>query len=154
MHVEKGFTLIEMLIVVAIIGILSAIAYPSYVDYIVRARRTDAINQLQASAQYLERNMTANNCYNRVTPLDCAQQSGAELTLPPGYVHSPAGSAIPVYKISFLKGPERSSYTLQAVPEGKQTQDPCGTLTLDNIGVRGAASGVNVKSCWTGGRGN
>jgi type IV pilus assembly protein PilE len=59
----RGFTLIEMMITVAIIGILASIAYPAYQDYVRRAARADAKAVLMETAQFMERHFTTNNAY-------------------------------------------------------------------------------------------
>ena len=67
-HRESGFTLIELMITVAIIAILAAIAYPSYTQYVRRAHRADAKTALLSNAQFLERNYTESNLYHKTDP--------------------------------------------------------------------------------------
>ena len=76
----RGFTLVELLIVVAIIGILAAIVYPSYQDSVRKSRRADAKAVMAEAAQFMERFYTENFCYsNRRTAAGCA---GAAVALP------------------------------------------------------------------------
>ncbi|OIN91573.1 MAG: hypothetical protein AUJ20_10590 [Comamonadaceae bacterium CG1_02_60_18] len=116
------------MITVAIIGILAAVALPSYTSYVQRASRADVKSILLENAQYMERYFTTNNTY-----------VGATLQ----NVQSPkSGSAR--YNLSFSAGPEASSFTIQAVPTSAQASDSCGTLTLSNTGLQTPST----AGCW------
>lgn len=134
-HLNKGFTLIEMMITVTIIGILSSIAYPSYISYINEAHRADAKAILMQSAQDMERVYTANNSYSSGT----LSQS----------VSPVSGTAL--YNIVFATGqPTASTYTILASPiTGSAAEnDPCGTLSINQLGVKTVTGSASVSDCW------
>jgi type IV pilus assembly protein PilE len=130
MH-QTGVTLIELLIVVAILGILAAVAVPSYQNYLAEARRTEAEAVLVESTQVLERYYTEQNTY-----------VGSSLP----YAEAPKDGTTKYYDISFGTGPTATSYTIRAVPKGAMLNDSCGTLTLTHTGVKGSAG--TVDTCW------
>jgi type IV pilus assembly protein PilE len=138
-HKTQGFTLIELMIVVAVIAILGAIAYPSYTEYVRRGHRADARAGLLQAQQWLERGSTATGVYPTTLP--------AALTW--------AGDASKRYDIGFADDNTNAAFTLTATPRagGSQAGDKCGTYTLSNTGLRGAngktagESGYDA-SCW------
>ncbi len=134
---NKGFTLIEMMIVVVVISILAAIAYPSYQDYVRRAKRADAQSALLELAQFMERHYTANGTY---------LAAGAAPNLP--FTEAPKDGTNKNYDLSFAATPTASGYTLRAVPKGSMAGDACGTLTLSNTGAKGQAAGATLAACW------
>lgn len=128
---QKGFTLIELMITVAIVGILVAIAYPSYLDFIRSAKRADAKADLVELAQWMERQFTVNGTY---------LVSGAAPALP--FVKSPSDGTETAYSLSVSAA--RSTYTLTATPSGSQADDTCGTMTVTQTGAKTAAD----TDCW------
>ena len=130
---QKGVTLIELLITVVIVGILAAIAYPSYQTYVARANRAEAEGILMENAQFLERNYTTANRYD--------QDSAGNATALPFTTSPKTGTA--KYSIAAAYGAAPSqTFTLTATRTGTMTGDSCGDLTLDNTGVKLPAN------CW------
>ncbi|GAB5480072.1 MAG: type IVa pilus pseudopilin TppA [Marinobacter nauticus] len=129
---NAGFTLVELMIAVAIIAIIAAIALPLYQNQVEQTRRTTAQSDLLELAQWMERRYSNGFDY---------RDGGNNPVLP--FTQSPqTGTAF--YNISFSVNATRDTYTLQAVPTGAQANDDCGTLTLNDEGVRGAAQ----AGCW------
>lgn len=131
-----GFTLIELMIVVAIVGILAAIAYPSYQRYVQDSRRSDARANLVQLAQFMERYYTANGRY--------VDAGGNAPALP--YNEAPRDGADKYYDLQ-LNPVTAQAYTLQAVPKGAMAGDRCGTLSITQAGVKAVTSGT-VDECW------
>ena len=133
---QKGFTLIEVMVVVAIVGILSAIAYPSYTEYIARGHRAEARANLLQAAQWMERAATANGTYPTASSAASAIAAlEAQLKMDRYSI-----------KVDSTNG---SSYTLTAAPKGAQLKDKCGSYTLTQSGKRDVASAtLSVAECW------
>ena len=136
----RGFTLIEVMIVVVIISLLAGLALSSYGSYIRKARRADAKADLLEIAQLLERNRTESNRFHQ----DAAGNAVNLTTI--GITQSPQqGQAF--YNLTLASA--ANTYTITATPAGSQQKDTqCGTLTLNQAGVRTESGSGTVADCW------
>jgi type IV pilus assembly protein PilE len=131
---SNGFTLIEVMIVVAIVGILAAIAYPSYSDYVERGRRNDAKAVLLEAAQYMERRYMERRDYTVVTTTDLTNA---------GLGKSPRDGAA-WYNIT--PATTATTFTLTAAPKSGWTPRICGSLTVNQLGSKGSSG--TTDECW------
>ncbi|MFI8397145.1 pilus assembly protein [Pseudomonas sp. Choline-02u-1] len=127
---SRGFTLIEIMIVIAIIGIILTISIPSYNEYVKKGRRAEVVSLLSEQAQTLERFYTRNNAYTGVTGLSTGNDF---YTITPTLTDQ-----------TFVLTATRKTGSAMAT-------DKCGDFTLTNTGVRSmnnAIAGVTAKDCW------
>jgi len=133
---NAGLTLVELMVVVAIIGILSAVALPNYSEYVRRGHRTDARTGLFQAAQWMERAATANGVYPLELPAALTWQDLPDKR----------------YTIGFAEGNSAARYTLVATRKpGAQQRDRCGNYTLSHNGHQGnlqLAQGSSTAECW------
>lgn len=131
MKKAAGFTLIELMIVVAIVGILSAIAYPSYQSYLMKGRRASAQTHLMDIAQRQQQYLLDARSYADLTTLN---------------VTTPADVS-QYYTIAITPASPTTTFTVRATPKvgTQQAGDPCGVLEIDNTGAKTAAQ---TSGCW------
>lgn len=135
MRREKGFTLIELMIVVAVLGILAAIALPSYTQHMVKARRVAGATCLMEMAQFMERYQTTHMSYEV-----------------PGLPDTACKQEVKDHYVIETSATAKASYTLTATPQGTQSSKDtlCGTLSINQAGVRSVtgSAGSNVSKCF------
>jgi type IV pilus assembly protein PilE len=137
---QSGFTLIELMIVVAVVAVLSALAYPSYSEYVERGRRKDATAVAMEAQQFAERFFTENRTY-----------VGAGAAMPTSFSKSPREGSKVWYNISFT-GEAANGYTVSIVPNSWSPR-ACGTMTINQLGIRSvsypaSASADDVNNCF------
>ncbi len=134
MKSQRGFTLVELMIVVVIAGILAAIAYPSYNQYVTKSKRSAAESFMLTVANRQEQYMLDARSY-------AATLSALGLTTP--------SDVAPNYSVA-LSGVTSTTYTITATPTGaQQTNDTkCANLTLNQTGAKGISGTGSVAACW------
>ena len=135
----KGFTLIELMIGIAVVSILTMIAVNSYSSYLIRAYRSEAQATLLQGSQYMERIRLENGSY---------KPGGVAPTLPAGLAQSPASGTLR-YAIA-LDATSTTTFTLTATPSSSiAAQEICGNLIVDHSGLKAFSAGTgDMKTCW------
>lgn len=136
---QKGFTLVELMIAVAIVGILTSVGYPSYQSHVRKAKRVEAQGALVSFATAMEQWRVENNSYKAGSDgTDMSQIFASQV---------PTDGGTKTYTLSLVS--DATSYTLTATPDGAQASDVCGTLTLKNTGEKGAnGTSPDTAGCW------
>ncbi|UAW97904.1 type IV pilin protein [Halopseudomonas nanhaiensis] len=125
-----GFTLIEVMVMVAIVGILAAIAYPGYLEHVRQTRRAEVTALMLENAQLLERHYTRHGAYDSGTLGGLATQAPA------------SGTA--VYTLALVAGADSYTITATAQPGGIMAGDVCANYSLNQVGRRGPSD----ARCW------
>ena len=138
----QGFTLIELMITVMVLGILAAIAYPQYGQYVTKARRTEAKAALARVQGAQERYFTVNNKYSS-NPADLKVLACAAQTTGSGDTCDQGSHVI---TIAVTGGADATGYTLTAAP--KLADALCGTLGIDNLNTKTETGTGGLADCW------
>ena len=126
-----GFTLISLMVMVAIVGILAAIAYPSYINQVRDSRRTEAISLLMRAANKQEQYYAIEQTYaDSMEKLDLPDNTEGEW-----------------YNVAVTKDSE-TEYTIKASPQNDQTNDDCGTFSIDETGEKSVGGSESAEACW------
>ena len=135
----RGMTLIELMIVVAILGIITAIGYPSYLDYVKKTRRAEGMGELLELADRMERHYSDTGTYD--------QTDGSDMTAATIYRSTSANS---YYTLSIAAGTNNVTFTASAAPtsKGQQNTDKCGTFTIRADGIKTVSGGsLSAADC-------
>ena len=144
---NSGFTLIEIMIGIAIVGILAAIAVPSYLKIVARSNRAAAQAQLLQAAQYMQRFYAANDSYLS----DRTGNKTVDQVMPASLQSAPQGGTVSLYQLDWVNNaPSQSTFTLAMVPVAGQSManDPCGSFTITQTGLKGVTGSWTVAQCW------
>lgn len=134
---QRGFTLIELMIVIAVLGVIIAIAYPSYTEQVRKSRRAEGMGELLELADRMERFYSDRGTY-----------AGASLGTAATNIY-PASSENGYYTLSIVSQ-TATDFSVSAAPtaKGNQNDDRCGTFTLTGQGVKSVSNATYLDECW------
>lgn len=136
----KGMTLIELMIVIAVLGIIVAIGYPSYQDQVRKTRRAEGIGELLELADRMERHYADLGTYDQADGSDMTAAAIFRSTTTNGY-----------YTLSVDAGTNNVSYTVRATPtsKGNQNKDKCNTFIINSLGNKSlSGNSIPLEQCW------
>lgn len=146
----RGFTLVEAMVIVVILGVLAAIAYPSYLNQVRKSKRVVAKSALLDAANRQERLFFERRAYGSdmtelgyETLMVSFDRNSAPTTV--------SGEAVYTVSVETINGSGcgvAPCYKLRAVPQGDQAKDACGTFTLTSSNARGVSTSTPVSQCW------
>jgi type IV pilus assembly protein PilE len=131
----RGFTLIEAMIVVAILGLIAAFGYPAYRDQVIKSHRADGMSALLELADRMERHYSDAGTYTKA--------DGTNITVADVF----PGFSSDYYTLT-IDSQSTIGFTVSAAPKGTQVKDKCGTFTLTSQGVKSVSASGMLESCW------
>jgi type IV pilus assembly protein PilE len=147
---SNGFTLIELVVAMVIVGILAAIAVPAYSSYVLKSHRTDAKTALLDMASLEERFFSTNNSYSQ-TPSDLGYTGVVPFPVGSGYYNITTLMAVAASAPSGLTNGTPATYIITATAVGNQMSDAaCATFTINSAGQQ-SATGTDPQAstdCW------
>jgi type IV pilus assembly protein PilE len=132
-----GFTLVELMIVVAVVSLLALVAVPAYTDAVAKTRRAEARSAIMQAATALERFYTSNNTYTTTLSAAGAKAFSGDTLASSAYTISVAAGTSGII----------SSYVITATPRN-WSDTPCGALTMTESGAKGESGTSDVAYCW------
>jgi type IV pilus assembly protein PilE len=139
-HPARGFTLLELMIALAVVGVLMGVALPSYQNQVVRTKRAAAAACTMELAGFMERVYAANNSYS--------DNGGSATALPSVPCTNELAAS---YSFGFASGqPQPRTFTIVAAPQGAQAarDESCGSLTMNQANTKGVSGTEAVAQCW------